>query len=254
MKPVAIALPDRDFDLTEVVVPWRTLRDAGVPVVFATERGPEGPAPTCDPMLIESFTLKVIGGAAKRPYVALWRELERAPERLAPIRWAEIEPAKVQGLVLPGGHWKRGMRQYLEGAALQAAVLRVVKAALPLAAICHGPVVLARTIDPATGKSVVAGRKLAALPRFFEMLAWCLSAPFLGDYYRTYPESVESEVRRALGPEGTFVGSGVSLPFFRALRPGGLVVTDGELVTARWPGDAERWARAFVDLLRTRGT
>ena len=32
-------LPDRDFDVTEVAVPWRVLRDAGCEVVFATERG-----------------------------------------------------------------------------------------------------------------------------------------------------------------------------------------------------------------------
>jgi putative intracellular protease/amidase len=32
-------LPDRDFDVTEVAVPWRLLTDAGHEVVFATETG-----------------------------------------------------------------------------------------------------------------------------------------------------------------------------------------------------------------------
>ena len=35
---VLIPLPDRDFDVTEVAVPWRVLCDAGHQVVFATER------------------------------------------------------------------------------------------------------------------------------------------------------------------------------------------------------------------------
>jgi hypothetical protein len=29
-------LPDRDFDVTEVAVPWRILRDSGHQVLFAT--------------------------------------------------------------------------------------------------------------------------------------------------------------------------------------------------------------------------
>jgi putative intracellular protease/amidase len=35
---VLIPLPDRDFDVTEVAVPWRVLRDAEHQVVFATGR------------------------------------------------------------------------------------------------------------------------------------------------------------------------------------------------------------------------
>lgn len=31
-------LPDRDFDVTEVAVPWRVLTTAGHEVVFASER------------------------------------------------------------------------------------------------------------------------------------------------------------------------------------------------------------------------
>ncbi len=32
---VLLPLPDRDFDVTEVAVPWAILRDAGHQVVFA---------------------------------------------------------------------------------------------------------------------------------------------------------------------------------------------------------------------------
>lgn len=34
---VLIPLPDRDFDVTEVSVPWKLLRESGHEVVFATE-------------------------------------------------------------------------------------------------------------------------------------------------------------------------------------------------------------------------
>jgi putative intracellular protease/amidase len=37
MSRVLVVLPDRDFDVTEVAVPWRLLFDAGHDVVFATE-------------------------------------------------------------------------------------------------------------------------------------------------------------------------------------------------------------------------
>jgi hypothetical protein len=44
---VLIPLPDRDFDVTEVAVPWRILRDAGHQVVFAAEEA--GTVPAADP-------------------------------------------------------------------------------------------------------------------------------------------------------------------------------------------------------------
>jgi putative intracellular protease/amidase len=44
---VLLPLPDRDFDVTEVAVPWSILRDAGHDVVFATERA--GTVPAADP-------------------------------------------------------------------------------------------------------------------------------------------------------------------------------------------------------------
>ena len=39
MANILIPLPDRDFDTTEVAVPYRLFRDAGHRVIFATERG-----------------------------------------------------------------------------------------------------------------------------------------------------------------------------------------------------------------------
>ena len=49
MARVLVPLPDRDFDVTEVAVPWKLLRRAGHEVVFATEAGA---IPACDPLLL----------------------------------------------------------------------------------------------------------------------------------------------------------------------------------------------------------
>lgn len=46
---VLIILPDRDFDVTEVAVPWFLLHRRGHDVVFATEHGT---VPQCDPYLL----------------------------------------------------------------------------------------------------------------------------------------------------------------------------------------------------------
>ena len=61
---VLIPLPDRDFDVTEVAVPWGVLRDAGHQVVFATERA--GTVPAADPRLLTGVLFGQLG-AAPRP-------------------------------------------------------------------------------------------------------------------------------------------------------------------------------------------
>lgn len=246
---VVIPLPDRDFDLTEVVVPWDALTRAGYQVVFATERGPAGPVPECDPRLIDEPLLRALRLTAREEYVGLYRRMRESPQLRAPIGWSEIDPAASAGLVLPGGHWKRGMRQYLEGEALRPKVLEFFRLGRPVAAICHGPIVLARTLDPATGKSVLHGRRVAALTKPMEKSAWILTRLKLGDYYRTYEQTVEDEVKAALGPEGRFERGPFATQFYAAFGPGH-VTLDGNLVTARFPGDAHAWAQAYLRLLQ----
>lgn len=248
---VVIPLPDRDFDPTEVAVPWKVLTDAGVQVVFATEQGPDGPPPECDPRLLGHPLLRVLRLTARPANVALYRQMQASPALRAPIRWSEIDPARAAGLLLPGGHWKRGMRQYLEAPALQEKVLQFMQLDKPVAAICHGPLVLARTLDPASGASVLQGRRVTALTARLERSGYVLTKLVLGDYYRTYPQSVEDEVRAALGPTGTFE-RGPAPKLFYGADSAGHVTVDGNLVTARWPGDARSWAEAFLQLLRAR--
>ena len=141
-KRVLIPLPDTDFDTTEVAVPWRLLVEAGHEVVFATERA--GIVPSCDPLLLTGVLFGQLG--AEPEPKQFYDELTRAPEFNKTIAWGTVDVSQYDALLLPGGHAK-GMRQYLGSTALQSKVVEFVKTGKPFAAICHGPLVLARSID-----------------------------------------------------------------------------------------------------------
>src|SRR5690349_16518509 len=113
MAKVLVPLPDRDFDVTEVAVPWKLLREAGHEVVFATEAGAK---PACDPLLITGVVFGKLG--ARPEAIEFYRELERAPEFVAPRRWSECRVEDVDALLLAGGH-APGMRQYLGSETVQ---------------------------------------------------------------------------------------------------------------------------------------
>ena len=74
-----------------------------------------------------------------------------------------LEPERFDGLLLPGGH-APGMRQYLGSAALRGRVLACWCSGRPVGAICHGVLVLARTIDPATGQTGTLASELGGAP------------------------------------------------------------------------------------------
>src|SRR5207302_880756 len=75
MAKVLVPLPDRDFDVTEVAVPWKMLTERGVDVVFATENGTK---PAADPLLLDGVIFGQLG--AKEIPKAYYRELESYPE------------------------------------------------------------------------------------------------------------------------------------------------------------------------------
>ena len=107
MATVLFPLPDRDFDTTEVAVPWQLLREAGHACAFATE---VGAVATCDPLLLTGVVFGKLG--ARADAIAAYRELERAPEFTAPLRWDACRADAFDALFLAGGH-APGMRQYL---------------------------------------------------------------------------------------------------------------------------------------------
>jgi putative intracellular protease/amidase len=183
-----------------------------------------------------------------------------------------VVAADFDGLVLPGGHRARGMREYLESDVLQRVVTAFFTAGKPVGAICHGVVLAARSIDPRTGKSVLYGRKTTALTWALEKAGWTfgrIGRFWEPNYYRTYMEgdgdaagsrSVEAEVTGVLAspadffdvapddPERRRKTSGTSRDRFDDARPA-FVVRDGNYVSARWPGDAHTFAKAFAELL-----
>ena len=245
MATVLCPLPDRDFDITEVSVPWKLLRRKGHQVVFATERG--GLAPAGDPLLLTGVLFGKLG-ADPEPK-AFYQELLQSPEFNAPLSWEALPVAAYDALLLPGGH-APGMRQYLGSAALQSKIASYWALQRPVAAICHGVLALARSqLD---GRSVLHAARTTCLTRQQERVAYFISAWKLGKYYRTYPAYVEDEVRAALDNPAAQFRRGPMLPLARGTetddRPA-FVVEDGRYLSARWPGDAYLFARKLIDRL-----
>jgi putative intracellular protease/amidase len=243
---VLMPLPDHDFDVTEVAVPWRILTGAGHQVTFATERA--GTVPAADPRLLAGVLFGQLG-AADEPK-QFYRQLAGSEEFRRTISWNDIGPADFDGLILPGGH-APGMRQYLSARVLQEKAGQFWGLGRPVGAICHGVLVLARTTDPGTGRSVLADRRTTCLPKYMERGAYLLTAWRLGRYYRTYPAYVQDEVTAALADPAQFErGPRVLTAHGTATDDSAaFVAEDRNYLSARWPGDAYLFGRRFLAML-----
>jgi len=241
MAKVLFPLPDHDFDVTEVAVPWKLLREAGHEVVFATEAGA---TPACDPLLITGVVFGKLG-AFPEP-IAFYRELERAPEFVTPKKWSECSPDAFDALFLAGGH-APGMRQYLGSDEVHRLTVAFFATPKPIAAICHGVLAAARAKRP-DGTSVLHGLRTTCLPKYMERAAFFSTFWRRGRYYRTYPMYVEDEVRAALAkPEDFERGPReLSKRGTRDEDSHAFVVEDGRYVSARWPGDAYLIAKKLI--------
>ncbi|OGB25710.1 MAG: thiJ/pfpI-family protein [Burkholderiales bacterium RIFCSPLOWO2_02_FULL_57_36] len=286
---IIMPIPSRDFDPTEVAVSWRILRDAGHEIDFATPDGKQGHA---DPMMISGEGLDPwawLPGLKKIRLIGLllradrcgrqaYRALEQDPRFLNPKSWDALKVDDYDAMVLAGGHAK-GMKPYLESKVLQDFVADFFDTTdargrhKPVAAVCHGVVLAARSLSKKTGKSVLFGRKTTALTWKLESTAWRLSKYLVrfwdAGYYRTYDEapgepagyrSVEMEIKRALAQDSDFVDVAADAPDYRAKTSGmardriddarpAWVVRDGQYISARWPGDVHTFAQQFVTLL-----
>jgi putative intracellular protease/amidase len=247
MAKVLFPLPDRDFDVTEVAVPWKLLREAGHEPIFATERGEAGPTPACDPLLITGVVFGKLG-AHPEP-IAFYRELEQDPAFVKPRAWSDCRDADFDALFLAGGH-APGMRQYLGSDAVQALTTAFFARQAPVAAICHGVLVAARS-KREDGASVLHGHKTTCLPRYMERAAYFSTFWRRGRYYRTYPAYVEEEVRSALASDADFVRGPRELSR-RGTRDDdthAFCVESGAYVSARWPGDAYLIGKQLISRL-----
>ncbi|MGY2167249.1 DJ-1/PfpI family protein [Pseudomonas gingeri] len=246
---ILVLLPHSDYDPTESSVPWQYLHRAGIDVRFAT---PQGTPAHADPRLVEQgFGLLNPLLMTRKADLQSYQAMLADPHFQQPQAYAEVDPAQFDGLLVPGGH-AEGMRSLLESDAAQRIVLHFFKTDKPLASVCHGPLLLARTLDPDTGRSVLYGRKVTGLlAASMELAAWLITAPWLGRYYRTYPQTVEAQIKAALASPKDFVPGPPALLRDSASKPGrGFVVRDGNLLTARWPGDCHRLAAEWLQMLK----
>ena len=283
MARVLIPLPAGDFDPSEAAVSWRVLTDARHGVGFAT---PDGRPATADDMMLTGQgldpwgaipllrTLPLIGllMRANRDARKAYAEMIADPDYLAPQRWDSVDASAYDALLLPGGHRARGMREYLESDIMQNLVVRFFDEEKPVAAICHGVLLAARSISKRTGRSVLHGYRTTALTWAFENSAWSVARItrfWDPNYYRTYLEqarqpkgfmSVQQEVTRALARPEDFRDVPRDDPFYRRKTSGlardtiddptpAFVVRDRNYISARWPGDVHTFAKTFAGML-----
>ena len=251
-KTIVMPLPSYDFDPTEIAVTWKTLTDAGHRVIFAT---PDGEISAADIKMVTGEGLGLLGKMlraddnGRQAYQALLLD----EDFNHPLDYAYLRFENFDGLILGGGH-AVGMKTYLESTILQQFVGLFFDSNKPIGAICHGVVLAARCLSPKTGQSVLFGKKTTALPEFMELSAWALTKYKVGDYYRTYPITVQNEVSLALKQPSDFI-VGPVLSLRAALRDSptklhlGFTVQDGQYLSARWPGDAHRFGMDFLALL-----
>jgi putative intracellular protease/amidase len=280
---VLIPIPDRDFDPTEVAVSWRVLTRNGHRVIFTTESGTPGVA---DDIMVSGRGLDIWSGLpvlGAIPLIGLalrankdgrdaYRDMLASAEFQHPVRWAQATLDGIDALLLPGGHRARGMRSYIDSEILQRLVVDALSREVIVAAICHGVLLAARSVDPATGRSVLYGRRTTALTWALERTAWQLTRVtrfWDPNYYRTYTEepgqpsgymSVQSEVARTLANPADFRDVVRGSPHWRLKTSGMLrdtatdsrpafVVDDGNYLSARWPGDTHTFATVLSQKL-----
>ena len=102
-KQVIIPLPDRDFDTTEVAIPWKHFVEAGMQVTFSTEAGQTGQT---DPRLLTGVIFGQLG--AKSDAIAAYRELEKDEPFRHPIPYESIDPQEYDVLLLYGMGCRNG--------------------------------------------------------------------------------------------------------------------------------------------------
>ena len=240
-------LPALDYDPTESAVIWDGLTASGVDVRFAT---PDGQPAYADQRLVDK------GFSVLSPLLMTRPESLRAYKRMVndahfakPATYADVDIDETDGIFVPGGHAK-GVRSLLESSEAQAIAVTAMARDMPVGAVCHGVLLLARANDPSTGRSALHGRRTTALTAALELGAWATTRLWLGDYYRTYPTTVQAEVTAALAAPSDFqAGPRVTLRDSPNHLGRGFTVKDGNYLSARWPGDCYRFAADYVSLI-----
>lgn len=249
MKNVLVPLPCLGFDPSEAAIPWKILSHAGIKLTFIT---PDGNQSAPDPRMLNGTNLGIFRSilAARQDAVDACIEMQQCEEFKRPQPYNEVNADDFDALLLPGGHDKT-VKDYLESPILQQLVVKFFNQSKPVAAVCHGVLVAARSIDPATKQSVIYDYQTTALLKSQEMAGYHLTCLWLGDYYLTYPETtVEEEVKACLKSPSNFYQGKFAL--FRDTPDKlarGFIVKDRNYLSARWPGDIYNLSFEFRDMI-----
>jgi putative intracellular protease/amidase len=237
---ILMPLPDYDFDPTEASIPWLACQARGWTVEFSTEYGNIAQA--------DSYKLKgPLPGllSASAAAKAAYNQMTEDPAYRAPILYKDINPDRYHALLLPGGDGLR-MRQYFESRILQEKVLQLWQKNILIGAICHGTLVLARTINPQTGHSVLYGYKVATVPKSLDRFAYHADKWLVKHGYIMYPKCVMDEVKENLEhPDDLSMGQSFLTPY---------AVSDRNIVSARTYMDADLFSQHFTQALQERLT
>ncbi|MFO0093710.1 MAG: type 1 glutamine amidotransferase domain-containing protein [Gemmatimonadaceae bacterium] len=199
----------------EIAAPLEVFDRAGISVTLASPQG--GPVPL-DPMsLLDAYRSPVVDAFLASP--------QRRIALDHTVRVAELDATSFDALFIVGGF---GVRWDLVGdATVLAQVASAATAGLPIAAVCHGPAVLANVrVGP---ESLMRGRRATGFSNAEE------DAVSNG---AVYPVTVENALRSA-GAEYTAAG-GIFGPS---------VVVDGKILTGQNPASSAALAAALVEVL-----
>lgn len=252
-KKVLIPIPSIGCDPSEVGIPWKLMTEVGINIVFAT---PNGAKAATDEIMLTGKKLGLLKGvlAARRDAATAFAEMEKSVEFNNPITYDAIRDSDYDAIYLPGGHDKP-VREYLESEILQRNIGKFFITEKPVGAICHGVVLVARSKNAKTGKSVLHNFKTTGLLKIQEMTGYNLTRLWLKDYYLTYPEiTVEEEVTSALSDKSNFIAG--PTPLFRDTAQKlnrGFFVRDRNYISARWPGDLYKFTFEFIKMVNNTG-
>ena len=273
-KRILFPLPDRDFDPTETALSWKILKDHyKFQIEFATENGSK--KPVCDMITLKGQGLSSISKlifdmldirVKQNVVLKAYESLEKDANFCNPKSWKLLDFADYDGIWITGGH-APGMKQFLDNKDLQRKISEFWDYEKPIAAVCHGVLLVARsTLKDEPLKSVLFGRKTTSLVNYQEIFAYVLTAWSHGKLFRTYEETTEDEIIRLIYgtktvEEAKKINKVMELydegPLkvkkeFEGKNIGefGYIVEDGNYLSGRWPGDVEILAHRFAQNLQ----
>lgn len=249
IKRVLIPLPSYGFDPSEAAIPWKLMSENNIEIVFIT---PDGRKAAADKLMITGERLGIWKSVlrARQDAINAYIDMEKSESFNNPLKYNDASENDFDAILLPGGHDK-GAKEYLESYILQQLIVAFFRAKKPVAAVCHGVLLAARSIDSETGKSVIHSYKTTSLLKSQELLAYNLTRLWLKDYYLTYPEiTTEDEVRSVLSDQNQFKkGPKPIQKDSRKKLKRGFVVRDRNYLSARWPGDIYNFSLEFINMI-----